>query len=49
VLVPAIPEICTYGETLEEARQMAVDAIRCFLESAVIMGELPKPKPTIGE
>ena len=35
VLVPAISEICTYGETLEEARQMADDAIRCFLESAM--------------
>jgi predicted RNase H-like HicB family nuclease len=39
VLVPAIPEICTYGETLEEARQMAQDAIRCFLESAIKTGE----------
>jgi hypothetical protein len=34
VLIPAIPEICTYGETLEEAREMARDAIRCYLESA---------------
>jgi predicted RNase H-like HicB family nuclease len=39
VLVPAIPEICTYGETLEEARDMARDAIRCFLESALETGE----------
>jgi len=39
VLVPAIPEICTFGETLEEARQMAGDAIRCFLESALKTGE----------
>jgi antitoxin HicB len=38
VLVPAIPEICTYGETLEEAREMARDAIRCFLESALDQG-----------
>ena len=30
VQVPAIPEICTYGETLEEARQMAQDAISLF-------------------
>jgi len=35
VLVPAIPEICTYGETLEEAREMARDAIRCYLKSAL--------------
>jgi predicted RNase H-like HicB family nuclease len=39
VLVPAIPEICTYGETLAEAREMARDAIRCFLESALKTGE----------
>ena len=35
VLIPAIPEICTFGETLEEARKMAEDAIRCYLESAI--------------
>ena len=39
VMVPAIPEICTSGETLVEARQMAEDAIRCFLESAIKTGE----------
>lgn len=33
VFVPAIPEICTFGETLEEARKMAEDAVRCYLES----------------
>lgn len=39
VVVPAIPEICTFGETLEEARVMAVDAIRCYLKSAIQLGE----------
>ena len=39
VLVPAIPEICTFGETLEEARKMAEDAIRCYLESAIMLKE----------
>ncbi len=39
VLVPAIPEICTFGTTREEARAMAEDAIRCFLESALKTGE----------
>jgi antitoxin HicB len=39
VLVPAIPEICTFGENVEEARRMAEDAIRCFLESALKTGE----------
>ena len=33
VFVPAIPEICSFGETLEEAREMAEDAIHCYLES----------------
>ncbi|MGH7595219.1 MAG: type II toxin-antitoxin system HicB family antitoxin [bacterium] len=39
IVVPAIPEICTFGETLEEARTMAEDAIRCYLESAIQLGE----------
>ena len=39
VLVPAIPEICTFGQTVEEARRMAEDAIRCFVESAIKSGE----------
>ena len=43
VVVPAIPEICTFGETLSEARHMAKDALRCFLESALKTGE-PIPK-----
>ncbi|MGH9341976.1 MAG: type II toxin-antitoxin system HicB family antitoxin [Acidobacteriota bacterium] len=39
VIVPAIPEICTFGETLEKAREMARDAIRCYIESALKHGE----------
>jgi predicted RNase H-like HicB family nuclease len=39
VVVPAFPEICTYGETLAEARTMAYDAIRCVIESMVKLGE----------
>jgi predicted RNase H-like HicB family nuclease len=39
VFVPVIPEICTFGETLDEAREMARGAIRCFLESALKTGE----------
>ena len=39
VLVPAIPEIITFGTTIEEGRRMAQDAIRCFLESALKTGE----------
>jgi predicted RNase H-like HicB family nuclease len=45
VIVPAIPEICTYGETLEEAKAMAKDAITCFLENAIEEGEqIPEDK-----
>ena len=43
VIVPALPEIVTHGRTLEEAREMAQDAIRCVLESALKTGE-PIPK-----
>ena len=39
VIVPAIPEVCTFGETLKEAREMAQDALRCYLESAIKNGE----------
>ena len=39
VIVPAIREIITYGRTMEEAREMAQDALRCFLESARKAGE----------
>lgn len=48
VIVPAIPEICTYGETIEEARVMAHDAIRCYLESALQTGEeIPSDVPEL--
>ncbi|HLC49647.1 MAG TPA: type II toxin-antitoxin system HicB family antitoxin [Candidatus Andersenbacteria bacterium] len=39
VVVPAIPEICTFGENLVRAREMAEDAIRCYIESAQKHGE----------
>ena len=39
VMAPAIPEIVTNGKTIEEARAMAQDAIRCFLQSAILTGE----------
>lgn len=32
VVFPAIAEICTFGGTLEEARAMAADALRFYLE-----------------
>ena len=39
VIIPAIPEICTFGETLTQARKMAEDAIGCYLESATMRKE----------
>ena len=45
VIVPAIPEICTFGSTIEEAREMAEDAIHCYLESVLEGNEaIPKDK-----
>lgn len=35
VIFPAIPEICTFGETTEEAKRMAEDALKCYLESVL--------------
>lgn len=32
VIVPALPGILTYGRTLDEAREMARDAITCHLK-----------------
>ena len=40
VVVPAIPEIITFGETLKEAKAMAEDALRCYIESALKANEL---------
>ena len=39
VVVPLIPEICTFGETYDEAKVMANDAIHCFIESTIERGE----------
>lgn len=33
VTVPLLPGLITYGRTFEEAREMARDAICCYLES----------------
>jgi predicted RNase H-like HicB family nuclease len=39
VIVPALPGIVTYGRTLEEAREMAEDAIRCHIRALLKDGE----------
>lgn len=43
VVVPALPGIVTYGETLDEARKMAMDAIQCHCEGLLKDGE-PLPE-----
>ncbi len=35
VIVPALPGIVTYGRTIEEAREMAQDAISCHLQGLI--------------
>lgn len=39
VIVPALPGCVTYGKTLEEAREMAEDAITGYIESLKKHGE----------
>lgn len=39
VKVPALPGIVTYGDTFDEAKAMAVDAIRCHCEGLLKDGE----------
>ena len=33
VFVPSLPGCITFGETMDEARAMAADAIKCYLQS----------------
>ena len=50
VFVPALPGCVTQGETLDEAKRMAEDAIRAYCESMVKAGEeIPHEKPEAGE
>lgn len=48
VVVPALPEVITWGRTLEEARKNAVEAIQCHLEGLLIDGD-PIPPDVEGE
>ena len=50
VVFPAFPEIVTYGRTLEEARAMARDALRCHLEGLRKDGQpIPRETPPAGQ
>jgi predicted RNase H-like HicB family nuclease len=39
VIVPALAGIVTYGRTIDEARDMAEDAVRCHLRALLRDGE----------
>ncbi|MEW6068428.1 MAG: type II toxin-antitoxin system HicB family antitoxin [Nitrospirota bacterium] len=39
VIVPSLPGCITYGETIEEAKQMAMDAIEAYLKSVEKHGD----------
>ncbi len=39
VIVPTLPGCITYGKNLEEAKEMALDAITVYLESMKKLGE----------
>ena len=47
VSVPSLPGCHTQGKTVEEAVEMAKDAILCWLESAVAHGD-PIPPDDLG-
>jgi len=50
VVFPAFPEIVTFGRTLDEARAMARDALRCHLEGLRKDGvEIPPEMPPPGK
>ncbi len=50
VVFPAFPEIVTFGRTLDEARAMAPDALRCHLEGLRKDGEpIPAETPPRGQ
>jgi len=50
VTVPALSGLVTEGDTLEEAREMARDAIRAYLESLMKDGEpIPEEEGTVQE
>jgi antitoxin HicB len=48
ITCPSLPGLVTYGETLEEARTMAVEAIEAYLESLLVEDE-PIPDTAVVE
>ena len=48
VTCPSLPGLVTYGETLEEARTMALEAVEAYLESLQVDDE-PIPESDVVE
>ena len=47
VTCPALPGVVTQGNTIEEAKAMAVDAIQCHIESMIEDGlSVPEDRTT---
>jgi predicted RNase H-like HicB family nuclease len=46
VVVPALPGLVTEGKSLEHARRMAKDAVRCYIEG---LEKADEPIPAEGE
>jgi predicted RNase H-like HicB family nuclease len=44
VMFPAIPGLATQGETLDEARAMAGDCLKAYLESIAKDGPISRPR-----
>ena len=50
VIVPLLSGLVTYGRTFEEAREMARDAIRCYIEGLLKEKErVPQEKSILQE
>ena len=50
VTVPTLPGLVTEGRTLQEAKDMAIDAIKCYLEGLIKDGEsIPEERSLIHE
>jgi predicted RNase H-like HicB family nuclease len=49
VIVPALPGIVTFGRTIDEAREMARDAISCHLQGLLKDNEEIPVDPFAGE
>ncbi len=50
VTCPALPGVVTEGDSIEEAREMAADAIKGYIESLAMDGlPIPEDVPTISE